>query len=197
MQIKIKAEEIRRLMDVETPEFPKYVTQILNIANQNAQGTRPKVVGQMSELIKEFPDNTLEEWEKWYIEKHPDAVETATKKILGMVENLKGAITEIDEEMVRKWVRDLVIVKTFIGLRFQEAIIKKVANRLNVSYRASTPEEESKGIDGFINGIPISIKPATYSSKDMLSEDIKGHIIFYEKEKTGIKIIVTEELENY
>jgi len=63
MQIKIKADEIRRLMDVETPELPKYVTQILNIANQNAQGTRPKVVGQMSELIKEFPDNTLEEWE--------------------------------------------------------------------------------------------------------------------------------------
>jgi len=69
-------------MDVETPELPKYVTQILNIANQNAQGTRPKVVGQMSELIKEFPDNTLEEWEKWYIEKHPDAVETATKELL-------------------------------------------------------------------------------------------------------------------
>ncbi len=99
MQIKIKTEEIRMLMDVETPEFPKYVTQILNLANQNAQGTRPKVVGQMSELIKEFPDNTLEEWEKWYIEKHPDAIETATKKILYMVANLKNAVTEIDEKM--------------------------------------------------------------------------------------------------
>ncbi len=182
-------------MDVETPEFPKYVTQILNLANQNAQRTRPKVVGQMSELIKKFPDKTLDEWEKWYIEKHPEAIGIATKKILYMVENLKGAITEIDEEMVRKWVRDLVIVKTFLGLKFQEAIIKKVAKQLSVDYRVSTPEEESKGIDGFIKGIPISIKPTTYSSKDMLSESIEGQIIFYEKEKTGIKIIVPDELE--
>lgn len=50
-------------MEIENPEFPKYTTQILNLANQNAQATRPKVVGQMSELIKEFTGRTLEEWE--------------------------------------------------------------------------------------------------------------------------------------
>jgi hypothetical protein len=38
----------------DEPEFPKYATQIMNLANQNAQGTRPRVVGQMSELIQEF-----------------------------------------------------------------------------------------------------------------------------------------------
>jgi hypothetical protein len=37
------------------------------LANQNAQGTRPKVVGQMSELIKEFPGKDVAEWEEWYI----------------------------------------------------------------------------------------------------------------------------------
>ena len=31
--------------------FPKYTTQLMNLANQTAQGTRPKVVGQMSELF--------------------------------------------------------------------------------------------------------------------------------------------------
>ncbi len=35
-------------------EFPKYTTQLMNLANQNSQGTRPKVVGQMSDLIQEF-----------------------------------------------------------------------------------------------------------------------------------------------
>ena len=43
--------------------------------------------------------------------------------------------------------------------------------------------------------MPISIKPITYSSKDMLSESIEGQIIFYEKEKTGIKIVVPDKLE--
>lgn len=41
-------------------EFPRYTTQILNLANQDAQGTRPRVVGQLSELIKECPDKTYE-----------------------------------------------------------------------------------------------------------------------------------------
>ena len=51
MKIKLTNEEIREYFDIESPEFPKYVTQILNLANRNAQGTRPKVVGQMSNLI--------------------------------------------------------------------------------------------------------------------------------------------------
>lgn len=35
-------------------EFPKYTSQLINLANQNAQGSRPKTVGQLSEL---FPEN--------------------------------------------------------------------------------------------------------------------------------------------
>ncbi len=107
MEIKIKNEEIRALLRIESPEFPKYVTQILNLANQNAQATRPKVVGQMSELIKEFNGKTLAEWENWYLERYPEAIDRATEKILNMIENFKEAIGKIDEDMVRQWVWDL------------------------------------------------------------------------------------------
>ncbi|MEZ4550348.1 MAG: MjaI family restriction endonuclease [Desulfobacterales bacterium] len=43
--------------DVAEPryEFPKYTTQLINLANQNSQATRAYNVGQMSELIQEFP----------------------------------------------------------------------------------------------------------------------------------------------
>lgn len=34
--------------------FPQYTSQLINWANQNAQGTRPKVVGQMSELFPAY-----------------------------------------------------------------------------------------------------------------------------------------------
>jgi len=80
------------LLDGDTPSFPKYVTQILNLANQNAQGTRPSVVGQMSELIKEFKGNRLREWEEWYLSKHPEAITLATNRILEMINRLKEAI---------------------------------------------------------------------------------------------------------
>lgn len=196
MEFKIKVEEIRRLMEIESPEFPKYVTQILNLANQNAQATRPKVVGQMSELIKEFTGRTLEEWEEWYLNRYPDSIDKATKKILEMINNFKNAINQIDESMIRQWVRDLVIVKTFIGLRFQEAVLKKIAEKFDTEYQLSTPEEESKGIDGYVGDIPISLKPITYHSKRMLTEKIEADIIYYEKQKDGLKIIIPREVEN-
>ncbi len=125
MKIKLSNEGIRRLLDIETPEFPTYTTQLINLANQNAQGTRPKVVGQMTELIQHFTGKTLPEWEQWYLQQKTDAIKTATEKILQMVKNLKNGIEKIDKDIVEKWVRDLVIVKTFMGFEVPRSCVKK------------------------------------------------------------------------
>jgi len=191
-RIKITNDEIKTLLGAKPLEFPKYATQIINLANQNAQGTGPAVVGQMSELIQEFSGKTLKEWERWYLEQHPDAIEKATQKITEMIQNFKEVINKIDKEMIQRWVRDLVIVKTFIGLRFQEAILSKMAGIMKTLYRLATPEEESKGIDGFIGNIPISIKPETYKSKKVLNESIEVKIVYYKKVKDGIVIDIGE-----
>jgi len=188
MKIKLSNEKIRRLLDIETPEFPTYTTQLINLANQNAQGTRPKVVGQMSELIQHFTGKKLTEWEQWYLQQKTDAIKTATEKILQMVKNLKNAIEKIDKDMVEKWVRDLVIVKTFMGLRFHEAILKKAAEIKGVNFRLSERTEESKGIDGYVGDIPVSIKPHTYKVKAALQDDISVKTIYYEKIKDGIQV---------
>ncbi|MFP3206679.1 MAG: MjaI family restriction endonuclease [Hydrogenobaculum sp.] len=193
MKVKITTEEIRRYLDIETPEFPKYVAPLINLANRYAQGTRPKVVGQMSELIQEFEGRTLSEWEKWYLNKKPEAIRSATEKILLKVEELKNALNKIDQTTVEQWVRDLVIVKTFVGLLFQEAILKKVAEIKGTNYRLSQPNEEAKGIDGYIGDIPISIKPHTYKAK-ALSEHIDAKIIYYKKIDSGIEIDYEEIL---
>ncbi|WP_036737825.1 MjaI family restriction endonuclease [Persephonella sp. IF05-L8] len=195
MELKIKNKEIRELLNIETPEFPKYATQIINLANQNAQATRPKVVGQMSELIKEFTGKSIEEWEKWYMEKHPEAIDEATKKIVEMINNFREVISQIDENLVRQWVRDLIIVKTFIGLKFQEAILKKIADEFKLDYKPSAPEEESKGIDGYIGNIPISLKPISYKQKEMLPEEIAIDIVYYEKKRDELRIIIPPQLE--
>lgn len=188
----MRNEEITQWLDADVVSFPKYATQLINLANQNAQGTRPEVVGQMSELIQEFRGRKLEEWEKWYLSRHPEALEKAKTKIMQMIENFKQVITKIDEEMIKAWVKDLVIVKTFIGLKFQEAILKRVATHTGKSYRISDPEEEAKGIDGYIGDSPVSIKPQTYESKQMLPESIGVQIIYYDKAKDGINIFFNE-----
>jgi len=188
MRIKLTNQEIREHLGSASLEFPKYTTQLINLANQNVQGTRPKVVGQLSELIQAFPGKRLAEWEKWYLKQYPEAIDIATNKIVEMLENLKKAMNKIDRTLVEQWVRDLVIVKTFVGLRFQEAILKRVAEIQKCNYRLASPEEESQGIDGFIGIKPVSIKPATYKSKRGLSEAIEASIIYYAKRKDGIMI---------
>jgi len=193
--IKIKNEELIKELIGEIKEFPRYTTQIMNLANQNAQGTRPRVVGQLSELIKECPEKTYDGWKNWYLSKHPKAIGNATEKINEMMNNLKKAIQSIDKSMIKKWVEDLVLEKTFIGLRFQEAILKKVAEIKNTDYRLSEAKEESQGIDGFIGKIPISIKPTTYKTKNALREEIKIKIIFYNKTKSGLEIDADEILK--
>lgn len=148
----LKNDETKELIGAPGFTFPKYTTQLMNLANQNAQGTRPSVVGQMSELIQEFPGRSLDEWTSWYLARHPKAIQAATQKVLSMTEQLREAIEKIDATLVEQWVHDLVVVKTYAGLRFQQAILKKVAETLGKPFRGASPDEESRGIDGILGG---------------------------------------------
>lgn len=192
MELKITNEEIKLILVGETKDFPKYTTQLMNLANQNSQGTRAKVVGQMSDLIQEFSGNTMEEWNKWYLDSHPDAIDNATDKVYDMICLFKNSIVAIDKNMVRDWVEELVITKTFAGLKFQKAILNKIAQNLKKTYRLADPSEESKGIDGYIGDKPVSIKPITYQTKLGLNESIEVPIIFYDKKKNQIVIEFNE-----
>lgn len=186
--IKIKNDELTEELAGKTEEFPKYTTQIINLANQNAQGTRPRIVGQLSDLIQEFPGKRYEEWGAWYQQRHPQAINDATRRIYDMVLKLKTAAEDIDEDMVKRWVRDLILTKTFVGMCFQQAIIKKIATIKAQSFKWASPEEESRGIDGWIGDTAVSIKPVTYKTKNMLRENIEVAMIYYDKKKDGITV---------
>ena len=187
MKKKISVKAIEDAVGAPQFEFPKYTTQVINLVNGNAGGTRPKIVGQMSELIQEFPGQTIQEWITWYNDQQPDAVDKATDRIYEMYQTMQQAFTQIDKTLIRKWVEDLVYTKTFCGLKFQEAILKYVADELNVDYRLATVEEEAQNVDGFINGKPVQIKSSTYTLKNT-GEVIEVPIVFYEKKKDGIVI---------
>ncbi|MBD3409297.1 MAG: MjaI family restriction endonuclease [Ignavibacteriales bacterium] len=89
-------------------------------------------------------------------------------------------------------VRDLVIVKTFVGLRAQYAIIKKVAEQLNAPSRMATASEEARGIDGMIGDVAVSVKPETYRAKS-LPEHIEAATIYYEKTRGGLDVDYSED----
>lgn len=196
MKYTLKNEKIQRYNENDVFDFPKYTSQLINWANQNAQGTRPSVVGQMSELFPEFMTSgeeiTVENWRNWYIKKYPEALEKAKNKIYAQVQNLKAAILLIDSEMVENWVEDLVITKTFNGLYVQKAILASLAELKKNDYRLASPEEESIGIDGYVGNVPYSVKPDTYKTMGRLSEVINIRMIYYTKTKTGLTIEVEE-----
>lgn len=196
MKYTLKNQNIENSNGSESFSFPKYTSQLINWANQNAQGTRPVVVGQMSELFPEFmasgEEITAENWRNWYIERHPEAFEKATDKIYAQVQNLRDAIPLIDREMVEHWVEDLVVSKTFNGLYVQKAILASLAERNGATYRLATPDEEAVGIDGYVGEMPYSVKPDTYKTMGRLSETIDVKMIYYTKTKTGLTIEVEE-----
>lgn len=194
MNFNIKNEELESLNESENVVFPKYTSQLINWANQNAQGTRPKVVGQLSDLFPEYQEQaenvTVEDWKEWYLERYPNAVENATAKIYTQVQNLKEAIQLIDRNMVQRWVEDLVITKTYNGMYVQKAILAKLASIKGLPYRLATPDEESIGIDGYVGTVAYSIKPDTYKTMNRLSETINVKMIYYTKTKSALKIEV-------
>lgn len=187
-KIKMKNNEVEQLSNASQYVFPKYATQIINLLNSNAQGTRPAVVGQMSELIQEFDGKTLDEWINWYNERQPNAVSNATEKIYGMYQLMSEAFGAITREMIEEWVKDLVYTKTYCGLKFQSAIIAFLAQKVGKTWRLATVEEEAQGIDGFIGEQPLQIKSITYKLEARLSENIEVPIVYYDKKKDGINI---------
>ena len=186
---KIKLKDYEEMFEDEPPEpyFPKYTKQIINQANQNNQGTRPKVVGQMSELIFECPDRTQKGWAEWYLEKYPDAIENATEKAYKGVENFKEAIQKIDKDMVRNWVTYFLLVQSRRGIIYQEMVLKYLAKENNTDYRLATPEEESKGIDGFIGDKPVQVKPESFLQKGAMQFETEYDIIYYKAPKNNAK----------
>lgn len=181
-EIKLNVQEKFKEILGESKEFPKYTTQIMNIANQNAQGTRPDVVGQMSELINKCPEKNFKAWKDWYLKSHPHAIKMATQRVKAMVDNMKDAIKLIDEKMVEDWVEDLVITKTAEGLIIQEIILNYLANKKGEKWRLANPYEESQNIDGYIGGTPVSIKPVSYlAKKSSVRDTINVDVIYYDK----------------
>jgi probable type-2 restriction enzyme mthZI len=167
MKYTLKNELIEDFNGGEPFSFPKYTSQLINWANQNAQGTRPAVVGQMSELFPEFmasgEEITIENWRNWYVERYPDAFDRATDKIFAQVENLRNAM-----------------------------ILASLAERKGTTYRPAAPEEESVGIDGYVGNVPYSVKPDIYKTMGRLSETIDVKMIYYTKTKNGLTIEIEE-----
>lgn len=147
------------------------------------------------QLIQEADAKTFEEWEHWYLERHPNAIENAKSKVKAHIEKLRAAIDKIDEAMIEQWLEDLILVKTAEGLLIQRAILKHLSGRFDLPYKMASSEDESKGIDGYVGETPVSIKPESYKQKTSVRhEDIDAPLIFYKKTQKYVHVKYEESL---
>ncbi len=193
MKLKLSPTVIRELFELDPLELPTNVSPLINLANTFSGGTKPAVVGKMTELIKEFGDGDLEKWELWYKDRFTDSLEKAREKIKTRLSDFRKALDKITDAQIDEWVRDLVIVKTYIGLRIQEAILQFVANHLNLKYIEATSQDESKNIDGCIGNTPVSVKPDSYRMKPEIRGTLPDVIIYYSKGEKGVYTIEFDE----
>lgn len=196
MKIKLLLQDLRGRLVGIPPSYEKYVSPLINMANGYSHATRPKHVGQVTELIRECKPRDFDEWRDWYLRRYPTAIDEATDRVVTMLEQLRDAMNDIDRETVRRWITELVLEKTFIGLRVERAILEEAAQTLGKTLRVSSPEDESRGIDGYLDGRPVSVKPTTYKTMDTLSETIDARMIYYEKKSNGTIVADLDEVEH-
>jgi len=170
-----------------------YIGSVINLGNSFSQATRPKNVGQLSDLIQDFRNSTCEHsvigWEQFYDEKiGKSKIAEASDKVWEYVLRIKENLNNLTKEDVHFWVKDLIIDKTFAGLQLQLDILEMVCD--NDDYRLANSDEEAKGIDGFVNGEPVSIKPHTYKKTIQAGkESISYRIIYYKQTKNGLVVV--------
>ena len=110
--IKLTAKNYNNSIAPHRREWPKYSTQLLNIATQNCQALRAKFVGSMKETWLEMKEQniagTLDVWTEYYNNAHGTAgLQEASKKTFAMVQAM--GITGIDEEMCLDYIKEVVV----------------------------------------------------------------------------------------
>lgn len=185
MKIEIAPEALPDQPAGDRSPYKTYEKVLLNPANTYSHATRPEYVGRVTELIRQCPVDDYSGWRKWYFDRYPRAIEDATDRVVCKLEEFRDVISNIDRETVRRWVTELILEKTYVGLHTERAILNEAAKRLGKPYRASSAGDESKGIDGYIGDQPVSVKPTSYKNDQSRLEKIEAPIIWYETEKLG------------
>jgi hypothetical protein len=144
-------------------DFPKYTKPILNIATQNSKATQVKIVGSMKDQWTAFMatgGRSVAEWEAWYMTNGgKQKIQAATDKLWAMLNQMPLDHAVFTRDLAEQYILDLVINKTHYGMSGEYHSVLAVAEYFKKPYRFSTAEEESQGIDAWLDDRPVQVKP--------------------------------------
>jgi hypothetical protein len=154
---------------------------VLNIALNRWQFNRPHYVGKLSEAIRKRAPKTLEEWEQHYLnqtnlsgikqkfgETMKEHLQEVGRQLYAKIsEQLRAEIDDITEEDCIRYVREVVINRTYEGYQTEKRIVKQLESQLGVKLEPAPDEwDRIYQVDFYIpvgeKAIGIQIKPTTY-----------------------------------
>ncbi|GBC91645.1 hypothetical protein HRbin15_00099 [bacterium HR15] len=153
---------------------------ILNIAFNRWQLNRPRYVGRLLEAIRQCAPKTLQEWEEYYFSQvRPDGelfgntmeehLKEIGKRLYAKIsEQLRAEIESITEEDCIRYVRDVVLRRTYEGYQTEkETVYKQLEHTLGVKLEPAPDEwDRAYNVDFYISignsCVGIQIKPTTY-----------------------------------
>jgi len=160
--IKLTAKNYKNVIHRQRREWPKYSTQLLNVAGQNCKAFDVKRVGSAKETWLEMRSKgirgTFENWCAFYNSKPFAAnLPAQAQKLYEMIQKMKvGGITL---EMCDDYIKEVIYNKTHMGMAGEEMAVEAAGQYYDLPVRFSTAEEEAQGIDGWIGEYPVQVKP--------------------------------------
>lgn len=187
--IRIKPQDLRGKDVGAANEFPDLTSDLISLANHLSKATTRKKLGNPALVIEEFEGKTFEEWERFYEQKRPGALDTASQEIYNAIEKLRNALALVDKELVWHWVEEAVLKRTYATWRIQETVLRHIAKLQNKPFRQADDQESETGIDGFIDERPFSVRPVSHYFKGPPEEkDAQVDVVYFEKAKRGLKV---------
>lgn len=148
-------------INAQDANIKKYQSEILNIVNKHGRGNDAKIVGMVSQVIKDYRANTnepsLDGWKQYHQELADiRGINAGVEANWIKFKEMKKAIALIRKDTIRYWLENLVYNKTFAGLQAQDMVLRDIANRMTkkegkeYSYRNGNSDDEKAQIDGYI-----------------------------------------------
>lgn len=149
-----------------------YMGILNNSYNQSCNGGI-KRLGDMSEITDGFRGGSYEEFIEYYYNEH-DGKERQRECVKRMAENLINRVRSVGGDLSKsdaidwsaKYIESM-LVNSYRGFIDEERAIELVANERSLEWSVAPPDMESTGIDGYIDGRSVQVKPSSYSDIDI------------------------------
>lgn len=188
MTLEIVVDDTEVYDTLPTFEWEKYQAGFLGILNNaynQSCNCGTKVLGDMSEITSAFSGGSYDDFIDYYYSEH-DGMDRRRRAIKRMAENIIKRVRAVGGDVPKadamEWAKQYIeymLVNSYRGFLDEERAIELVADELDSSWTVAGADVESDGIDGYIGGESVQVKPETYSDMDINSFDTE-HLIVYQ-----------------